>query len=149
MNVSFTRGHTADIDDDALVRLARQVIRVEGYPDTTEVSDVEMAALKSEHMGVDAPTDVLSFPIDVQQPGVAPIVDPAGPPVMLGDIVLAPDHIGRQAAEHGVALADELGLMVVHGMLHLMGWDHVDDDEAEAMEEREREILESFGLVRR
>lgn len=154
MNVSVTHEHPSDIDAAAIVDLATLVIRAEGYPDTTEVSirtvsDAEIAALKAEWMGVDAATDVLSFPIDEQRPGVVPAVDPDGPPLLLGDIVLAPDFIGRQASEFGVAPREELSLMVVHGLLHLMGWDHEVDDEAEAMEERERQLLATVGVVRR
>ena len=154
MNVSFTDGQSRAIDGDALVSLARRVLTEEGYPATTEVtiravSDEEISELKREWLGVDAATDVLSFPIDPQSPGRAPEADPAGPPVMLGDVVIAPDFIARQATEHGVSETDELSLMVVHGVLHLMGWDHETDDDAEAMEQRERDILASVGVVRR
>jgi len=154
MTVMFSDEHTRPVDGDALVALARDVIRSEGYPASTEVSirtvtDDVITDLKRTWFSVDAPTDVLSFPIDDLTPGRVPESDPDGPPVLLGDIVLAPDFIGRQARELGVAESDELALMVVHGMLHLMGWDHDSDDEAERMEARERQILADIGVERR
>ena len=154
MNVFFSDEQVRPIDGDALVALAARVLRHEGYPDRTElsitaVSDEAIAALKAEHLGEDAPTDVLSFPIDELTPGVAPYVAGDGPPLMLGDVVIAPEYIARQASGHGVSESDELALMVVHGILHLMGWDHEAEAEAELMESRERDILALVGVARR
>lgn len=154
MSISFIDEQNRPVDGPALVAVAERVLRHEQYPDRTEititaVTDDAMAALKGEHLGEAVPTDVLSFPIDDHRPGVPPVIGPEDPPVLLGDVVIAPAVIARQAKEHGVAESDELALMVVHGMLHLMGWDHVVDAEAEAMEAREREILETVGVVRR
>ncbi|HSJ28993.1 MAG TPA: rRNA maturation RNase YbeY [Acidimicrobiia bacterium] len=154
MSVTFTDEQTRAVDGDALVDLAERVLRHEGYPATTElaitaVEDEVIAAMKGEYLGESAVTDVLSFPIEDFEPGQAPIRQSDGPPVMLGDVVIAPSHIARQALDHGVSELSELSLMVVHGILHLMGWDHVVDDEAEAMERREREILALVGVERR
>lgn len=134
--------------------LAEWVLVSEGYPPDTELSiravtDEEIADLKRRWFAVDAPTDVLSFPIDEHTAGVAPRPEPGGPPVLLGDVVIAPAFIARQAADYGVSEADELSLMVVHGVLHLMGWGHETEDEAEAMESRERELLAQAGVNRR
>lgn len=154
MNVSFTDEQTRRIDGDALVSLAVRVLVHESYPEMTELSitavtDEEIADLKAAHLGERAVTDVLSFPIEDLVPGEAPTVDQDGPPLLLGDVVIAPGYIARQAAVHAVREADELALMVVHGVLHLMGWDHVTDSDAEAMEERERQILALVGVERR
>lgn len=154
MNISFSDEQVRPIDGDALVALAARVLDHEGYPDRTElaitaISDEAIASLKSEHLGEDAATDVLSFPIDELTPGVVPPVDSEGPPLMLGDVVIAPAYIARQASNHGVTERDELALMVVHGILHLMGWDHEDEADAEAMEARERDILSLVGVERR
>lgn len=154
MNISFSDEQTRQIDESALVDLASRVLTFERYPDRTElaitaVTDEAIATLKAEHMGVYEPTDVLSFPIDELVAGEPPVVDSDGPPLLLGDIVIAPGVIARQASEHGVSESEELALMVVHGVLHLMGWDHGDDEEAEQMEAREREILALAGMVRR
>ncbi len=154
MNVIFSDEQARPIDAHALVVLAERVLAHEGYPNSTElaitaVTDEAMAALKRAHFGVDEPTDVLSFPIETLVPGVPPASAAGDPPVMLGDVVLAPDFISRQAAEQGASELDELSLMVVHGVLHLMGWDHGEDREAEAMEARERDILALVGVTRR
>ncbi len=154
MSVSFADEQNRPLDEAALIALAERVLAFEGYPADTEVSinavsDEEIAALKALHLGVGAATDVLSFPIESLTPGQPAKASVDGPPPMLGDIVIAPAYIARQAQEHGVTEADELSLMVVHGMLHLMGWDHADDEQAEAMEDRERQILAQVGVTRR
>ena len=93
---------------------------------------------------------MLAFPLESMSPGAPPPPHGRhGPPVHLGDVVIAPAYVGRQAAELAGSVADELALMVVHGVLHLMGYDHVEDDEAEEMEARERAILAAAGVVRR
>ncbi|MEX1004103.1 MAG: rRNA maturation RNase YbeY [Acidimicrobiia bacterium] len=154
MNVSFSDEQTRTIDESAIVAVATRALAHERFPERTElaitaVTDVAIAALKAEHLGIDEPTDVLSFPIDELTPGEPPSTEPSGPPLLLGDVVIAPEFIARQAAANGVPESDELALMVVHGVLHLMGWDHEDDAQAEAMESRERAILAGVGVVRR
>lgn len=154
MNVSFSDEQDRQIDSAGLVALAARVLRHEDFPERSEltitaVTDEAIAALKAEHLGIDEPTDVLSFPIDQLEAARPPVVVSDGPPLLLGDVVIAPAFIARQAAEHGVSESDELALMVVHGILHLMGWDHDVDSEAEAMEDREREILAMVGVERR
>jgi probable rRNA maturation factor len=67
---------------------------------------------------------------------------------MLGDVLIAPQQVRRQAVEHGVDFDHELALMVVHGMLHLMGYDHADEEEAVEMEGREGVILAGIGVRR-
>ncbi len=86
-----------------------------------------MTELNVAHMGADGPTDVLAFPLDA--PGEAL----AGEPSILGDVVLCPEIAARQAAEHGVSEAAELELLLVHGILHLLGHDHADEDERREM----------------
>lgn len=154
MNITFSDEQAREIDESTIVGVAARVLAHEGFPDRTElaitaVTDVAIAALKAEHLGIDEPTDVLSFPIDDLTPGEAPSVEPTGPPLLLGDVVIAPDFIARQASANDVPESDELALMVVHGVLHLMGWDHENDADAEAMESRERAILAGVGVVRR
>ena len=154
MSISFSDEQDRQIDSAGLVAIAARVLRHEDYPERAEltitaVSDEVIASLNAEHLGIDEPTDVLSFPIDQLVAALAPVVASDGPPLLLGDVVIAPTFIARQAAEHSVSESDELALMVVHGILHLMGWDHVVDREAEAMEEREREILAMVGVERR
>ena len=100
----------------------------------TFVDRDEIAVLNEEHMGASGPTDVLSFPLDDESvPGV---------PTLLGDVVLSPAVAAAQAAGHAGTLDDEIALLVVHGVLHILGHDHADPDEAETMRARERDLLE-------
>ena len=84
-----------------------------------------------------APTDVISLEVErPDDPDLAP-----GEMCELGDIILAPHFIARQAKEYGTTEADEFRLMLVHAMLHLLGYDHIEDDEAEVMEAREDALV--------
>ena len=137
-----------------LHRLAELVLRQEGYPEDAEatllfVSEAQMAGYNHRFLERDGPTDVLAFPLEELLPGVVPDKDPQGPPLMLGDVIVAPSYVRRQADNEGVDFDDEMALMITHGMLHLLGYDHVEDDEAERMEQRERDLLAMVGKVRR
>ena len=96
----------------------------------------EMAALNAAYRGIDQPTDVLAFGAD---DGSAPRSDDE--PRLVGDVVICPSVAASNAATHGRTVDDELALLVVHGTLHLLGYDHIDDVDAEEMEKRERELL--------
>jgi probable rRNA maturation factor len=100
--------------------------------------DAEQRRLNRDYRGKDASTNVLSFPMGDPVPG--------GGAVMLGDVVLAFETVAREAAEQNKPLADHLRHLVVHGVLHLLGFDHENDMEAEVMEGREREILAGLGV---
>jgi probable rRNA maturation factor len=84
---------------------------------------------------------VLAFPLEHLHPGQRPALSPNGPPLNLGDVFVCPAVVRDNAAAAGVGFLDEMSLMVVHGLLHLLGYDHFDDDEAELMEARETELL--------
>jgi probable rRNA maturation factor len=111
-----------------------------------------MSDLNKRFLGKEGPTDVLAFPIDVEpiEGGRSPDSGGTGPgftsepsdlPTVLGDVVICPAVAFRNAPDHAGTYADELALLVVHGVLHLLGMDHDDDDEAELMERRERQLL--------
>jgi probable rRNA maturation factor len=109
-------------------------------------SDDEVHALNREWRGRDKPTNVLSFPMLEREELDALGTD--GPPVMLGDIALAHETCAREAAEKGVTLADHAAHLIVHGLLHLAGHDHIGSDaEAEAMEAIETAILAKLGIA--
>ena len=138
---------------DEVVRLAEVVMVAEGLDAGTGVSitlvdEDTIALLNREHMGKAGPTDVLSFPIEDAAPGVPPRRAVDGPPVEIGDVVIAPSVVRSNANRDAVVFEDELALMVVHGILHLLGWDHVAEAEAVAMERREEELLNLVGKVR-
>ena len=147
---------SSELDDPLptpwLVELAEVAMAAESLPGSTQLSlalvaEERMVELNTEYMGRSEPTDVLAFPIEDFAAGPA-VPDPDGPPLMLGDVVICPEVVRRNAAGAGVAFEDEMALMVVHGILHLLGRDHEVDEEAEAMEQREREILAMVGRLR-
>lgn len=101
-------------------------------------SDAAIRELNRDHRGMDKPTNVLSFPQH------DPDDDVFGP--LLGDIIVARETVEREAEEAGISMEHHLTHMVVHGLLHLLGYDHIEDDEAEEMEGLESEILTGLGL---
>lgn len=154
------------VDTMPLIRLAEHVLAAEGVRGDAELSilfvdEQAIADLNKRFVGKDGPTDVLSFPIDEEpvEGGRSPDSGGSGPgdvqnepgdlPTLLGDIVICPAVAARNVADgihddRAKTYDDELALLVVHGILHLMGMDHVDDDEATAMEKREQELLDKF-----
>ena len=133
-------GSDDEVDLDRWITLARRVLAAEdarGELTLTFVDDDEMASLNTEHMGKPEPTDVLSFPLD----DVDAVYD--GVPRLLGDVVIAPGVAATQAAGHAGTYADELALLVVHGILHVLGHDHAEPEETAAMRARELALLEA------
>ena len=130
------------LDARRWARLAHDVLEAEGRCGEltlTFVDAIEMAALNSEHMGRSGPTDVLSFPLDgfdAEQDDVAAVG-----PVLLGDVVICPSVAAGAAPDHAGTLEDELALLTVHGVLHVLGHDHVEPGETIRMRTRELELL--------
>lgn len=127
-----------ELDADRLAALAAAALRSEGRSGELTLTFVdrdEIEVLNTEHMGVAAPTDVLSFPLDADGAEVV-----AGP-VLLGDVVVCPTVALEAAPTHAGSLGDELALLTVHGVLHIVGHDHADPDEREQMRRREIELL--------
>jgi probable rRNA maturation factor len=133
------------------LRAARTALRVEGAPNA-EVSilltdDATIHALNRDYRSQDKPTDVLSFSQrDVT--ATSPLIpDNHQPNELLGDVVISVETAARQAENHGVGLGEELALLTVHGILHLLGYDDTDDAGAEEMRVRECVILsEALGI---
>lgn len=114
------------------------VITAEGVEDAEEVSilitnNAEIQGLNAEYRNIDAPTDVLSFPMDDEY---------------LGDIVISMEKVFEQAEEYGHTPERELAFLTVHGMLHLVGYDHIEEEERTQMRVREEEILGELGITR-
>ena len=105
--------------------------------------DATVRRLNRDWRGKDAATNVLSFATqdDDNEPEVADA------PLLLGDVVLAFETCAAEAAAEGKSLADHLGHLVVHGVLHLLGWDHQDEDDADAMEALETDVLAELGIA--
>ncbi|MGN0367209.1 MAG: rRNA maturation RNase YbeY [Wujia sp.] len=123
----------------------------------TFTDDEGIHALNKEYRDIDAPTDVLSFPlIDYEVPGEFSFCE-ADPlmyfnqdsgELMLGDIILNVNRIAKQAQDYGHTRRRELAFLTAHSMLHLAGYDHVDDEEREHMEQLQEEILTKKGYTR-
>lgn len=153
MIVEFADEQDEPASTDELSQLAEVVLVEEGLDGgavvaITLIDDTEIARLNERYLGKSGPTDVLSFPIEDAAPGRPPLAAPNGPPVTVGDVFIAPAVVRANAQRRGVAYEDEIALMVVHGLLHLLGWDHVEDGDAEAMEKREAELLKMVGRER-
>lgn len=132
------------LDLGAFERLAEFVLRLEDAPEAVELSlalvDVdEMAELNGRYRGKEGPTDVLSFGCDDPCP-----VD-SDEPITLGDVVIAPEIAEEQARELGTTVEQEFNLLLVHGILHLLGYDHEDDEDAAVMQEREQALLAAYA----
>ena len=154
MAVNLIDDHPLTFDATMLLDLVELVLSAEGFPpgttvDISTVDDDAMAGLNRSHLGGEGATDVLSFPLERLEPRRVPVRGEGEAPLHLGDVVLAPEYIAQQAERLGVDVEDEHALMVVHGLLHLMGWDHQEEAEAEAMESREAELLSRVGIRRR
>lgn len=140
--------------------LAQGVLAAEGVRGHAELSIMfigrdEIAELNEQFMGKAGPTDVLAFPIDAGEVEVASLParsvgpdrappDPGDLPLLLGDVVVCPEVAVAQAPEHAGTVDDELALLVVHGVLHVLGHDHAVDEERDRMRARELELLESL-----
>jgi len=145
MQISITSHREPEpLDLAAFERLATFVLDREDVPDITELSiavvDVdEMASLNVRYRGVEGPTDVLSFGCD------EPCAVAGDEPITLGDVVIAPEIAIRQAEEYGHTVEEELNLLLVHGILHLLGYEHDSDEDAAVMQGRERLLLLSYA----
>lgn len=134
-----------DLDADRWRILAAAVLDAEaasGELTLTFIGSDEMRELNTDHMGVDAPTDVLSFPLDEGATTSPPL--PGDIPLLLGDVVVCPAVAAANAATHAGSLDDELALLVVHGILHVLGHDHDQPEETSLMRSRELELLEAL-----
>jgi probable rRNA maturation factor len=147
-----TRG--TQVDESALVEVAERLLDAVGARDATVsvtlVRDRAMRALNREHRGKDAPTDVLSFPLREpetfdRRAGTRPLAV-AETELMLGDVVISLDTAYRQAAEYDAPLERELERLLIHGILHLCGHDHLAPGERRSMEREERRLAAEIGM---
>ncbi len=147
--------------------IIRQVVEAaiaqEGCPYEAEVSVTltsgeEVRRLNREFRGVDQTTDVLSFPMSeykepadfdfLEEDAAADCFNPETGELLLGDIVLSVEKIKEQAREYGHSLKRELAFLTAHSMLHLMGYDHMEEEERKLMEERQRLLMEALDIPR-
>ena len=132
-------------------------LEAEGCPYEVAVSliltdDAQIREINLENRDIDAATDVLSFPmIDYDKPSDFSKLeddgnnfDPETGELMLGDIVLSADRVNAQAKEYGHDVQREFAFLIVHSMLHLCGYDHIEDKDRKLMEERQKIVMESL-----
>ena len=146
MTIEFTDESEGGADGADLVRLARFVmdrlhLSAEAELSVLCVVPERMAELHVQWMDEPGPTDVLSFPMDELRPGA-----PEGPPVegVLGDVVLCPAVAAEQAAAAGHATEHELRILLAHGILHLLGYDHAEPAEEAEMFALQRALVEQY-----
>jgi probable rRNA maturation factor len=149
--VAVDEQHELSVDLERWQRLATESLMASGVTagelNLLFVDETEMTELNREHMGEDRPTDVLSFPLDADGgdpiPGDVLLGD-----ILLGDIVVCPVYAARQAGEHegdrghDGSVEDELALLIVHGVLHVLGHDHAEPEETAVMHAEEDRLLD-------
>jgi probable rRNA maturation factor len=136
------------VDDEWLRDAVARVLAAEGVS-SAEVGvivtgDVTVRDLNRRYRGEDAPTDVLSFAFSED---AGEFVLPPGESTRLGDVAISLPAARRQAKQAGHSLERELALLLVHGLLHLLGYDHAIDDDARVMRSRESALLTSLGVI--
>lgn len=121
------------------------------------VSSDEIQKLNKENRGIDKPTDVLSFPtlnlvplqkINMKDPEIRCDIDPETKHLMLGDIVICEDVARKNAEEYGHSFEREICYLVVHGFLHLLGYDHMEEDDKIVMRALEEAVLKKYNITR-
>ena len=155
-------GRELDFDyQDIIRRVIERALDYEGCPYEAEVSvvltdDAAIREANREFRGIDRATDVLSFPmVEYRQPGdFSPLEEqdscfhPESGELLLGDILISIDHVWIQAEEYGHSRQREMAFLGAHSMLHLMGYDPMEDAERIRMEERQEGILKDLGITR-
>ncbi|MTV50149.1 rRNA maturation RNase YbeY [Heliobacillus mobilis] len=118
----------------------------------TEISlvltdDEKIRTMNLQYRNIDAPTDVLSFAMEEQTDDEPEFEDPSAGQI-LGDIIISVETAERQAKEYGHSLEREMGFLFVHGMFHLLGYDHQEEEDTRAMRAVEEKVLQNQGLLR-
>jgi len=139
--------------EQLLIELLKFALNKENVPQDAEVSvvladDAVIRELNRRYRAKDAPTDVLSFAMQESVPEEEFIEPEQGTERMLGDIVISVERAREQAEEYGHSFEREMGYLAVHGILHLLGYDHESQNDKEIMRRKEEEILKAFDLIR-
>ena len=163
LNLEDEYGLELGIDYEGTASLViSQVLEEEGCPYEAEVnllltSNEEIHRMNREYRDVDRPTDVLSFPqVEYESPvdfswaeaHERDCFDPDTGELILGDIIISVDRVKEQAESYGHSQKREFAFLVAHSMLHLCGYDHMEEDEAKVMEAKQEQVLASLGITR-
>ena len=157
-------GALFDFDPEEVATVvAKEVLRSEGCDKEVEISltitdDDGIQELNRQFREIDRPTDVLSFPnVSYDEPGDFSVMDgeqkndllnPDTGNIMFGDIVVNENRVRSQAEEYGHSTNREFAFLIAHSMLHLCGYDHMEEDEAAVMEKKQSDVLNSLGITR-
>lgn len=162
-NIEYEASKELDFNYEELIeKVIMEAIDFEACPYESEVNVIltgndEIQEINKEYRRINAPTDVLSFPmIDFQGPADFSMVEdqyedcfnPETGELLLGDIIISVDKVYEQADNFGHSVIRELAFLVAHSMLHLMGYDHMEDDERIVMEEKQEQILKNLQIYR-
>lgn len=136
--------------EDRIVEVLEEAARVHEVDDMTEVSlmftdDETIHEMNREYRGIDRPTDVLSFALEE---GEEEEIYGGPEENLLGDIIISVETAVRQAEEYGHSVEREMAFLALHGMLHLLGYDHMEEEERQEMRAQEEAILASLGITR-
>ena len=148
--------------EEIITEVVKEALHYEECPYDIELNvlltdNAAIHEINLEQRGIDAPTDVLSFPmIEYEAPAdfstveetVEDCFNPETGELLLGDIVISVDKVLEQAESYGHSTKRELAFLVAHSMLHLFGYDHMEDEERLVMEEKQREILHNLSIER-
>jgi len=153
---------TFDFEIEPLITsVVNEALDFEGCPYEASVEvvltdDASIQEVNQEYRSMDKSTDVLSFPMAFYETPADfdgledqdDVFDPDTGEYMLGDIMISVEHVRAQAKEFGHSEKRELAFLVAHSMLHLMGYDHMEEDERKIMEEKQNQILNNLGITR-
>lgn len=133
-----------------LIDHAAEILNLEGEIECslTFVRNPRIQEINRTYRGIDRATDVISFALEEMEEGEVPILPEEGEPRVLGDIVVSIDKAREQAEAYDHSFERELGFLIIHGLLHLLGYDHTTKAEEEKMFGLQEDILSSFGLKR-
>lgn len=152
MNLLIANDTNEDLDLDLIRKKAEktitEVLRVENISENAEVSlsivDKEtIHKLNKDYRNVDRETDVLSFPLDEEG-----FDNEGNPLILLGDIVICLDVAENQAADFGHSLEREIMYLICHSTLHLLGYDHIEEDDKKVMRSKEKEVMKNLGVFK-
>lgn len=154
LNIDFLdeTGKVTDKDLELVKGLLQHAAKIEQVEDGTELSvtfvtNEAIHEINKEYRHKDAPTDVISFALEELGEGETAIIA-EGMPRILGDVIISIDRTREQAEEFGHSFERELGFLAVHGLLHVLGYDHMVPEDEKIMFGKQDEILESYGLSR-
>lgn len=164
MTLAFEKEYDKDLGLDyegLALKVANAALDSEGCPYEAEISltlvdDESIRAINKQFRQTDRATDVLSFPlVEYEKPGEFDFLEdrddcfnPESGELMLGDIIISLDRVQAQAEEYGHGATREYAFLIAHSMLHLMGYDHMEESQAEIMEKKQEAVLLSLGICR-